>query len=146
MNIDSDKMRLIKQLRQTTNAPVSLCRQALDACQGDFGQAVDYVRKNHRPVKPAEERAGRITAYVHQGRIGVLIEVRCATDFVANTDQFQQLCKELAMQVVGVGEDDLLNQPSIRDAKQTVKELIASVSQQVGEPISIRRVARWELG
>jgi elongation factor Ts len=145
MSTDSDKMRLIKQLRQATNVSLSLCREALDACQGDFAQAVEYVRKNHRPVNAAEERAGKLTAYVHQGRVGVLIEVRCATDFVANTEQFQQLCKELAMQVAGVGEEDLLNQPYVRDAKQTVKELIAAVSQQVGEPISIRRVTRWEL-
>ena len=124
---------------------MSLCREALDACQGDFERAVDYVHKKQPRPTSAEERAGRITAYVHQGRIGVLVEVRCATDFAANTDLFQQFCKELALQVAGAGEEDLLNQPYVRDSTQTVKDLVARVSQQLGEPVSVRRVARWEL-
>lgn len=145
MTTTTDTMQLIKQLRQETYAPVTQCREALAVCHNDFSLAVEYLRKHVRRVKPAEERAGKITAYVHQNRIGVLVELRCATDFVANTDQFQNLCQELALQVASMGEENLLEQQYIRDASQTVKDLISMVSQQVGEPISIRRVTRWEL-
>ncbi len=145
MSNDTDKVQLIKQLRQATNAPVSTCREAADVCDGDFDEAVKFIHKKVKPPKPAEERAGRITAHVHNGRIGVLIEVRCATDFAANTEQFQTLCKELALQVIGVGDEDLLDQPYVRDPSQRVKELIGRVCQQLGEPISVKRVVRWEL-
>jgi elongation factor Ts len=141
----AEQMRLIKELRERTNAPVSLCREAIEASAGDLLKAADHVNSHHKPLAPGKDNAGKITTYVHQGRIGVMIEVRCATDFVARTDQFQHLCRELALQAAGLGEDDLLSQVYVRDPTQTVKELIDTVSQQVGEAISVRRVVRWEL-
>jgi elongation factor Ts len=145
----SDKTKwlaLLKQLRQVTSASVSLCRAALEEAEGDYDKALDIVRSHRRSFTPREERAGKITAYVHQDRIGVLVEVRCATDFVARTDQFQTLCRELALQVAGAGPEDLLRQPCVREPGRSVKDLIDSVSQQVGEPITVKRVVRWELG
>jgi elongation factor Ts len=108
-------------------------------------RAAEYVRSHHKPITSRLENAGKIATYVHQDRIGVMVEVRCATDFVARTDQFQQMCHELALQVAGVGEVDLLDQAYVRDPHRTIKELIDIVSQQVGEAISVRRVVRWEL-
>jgi len=143
--VRTEQMSLIKELRARTKAPVTLCRQALDQTGGDLEQAIEYVHSHHKPVKPGVARAGKIAAYVHQDRIGVLIEVRCATDFVARTDEFQRLCKELTLQVAGGNEQDLLAQPYLREPARTVQELIDSVSLQVGEAITVTRVVRWEV-
>jgi elongation factor Ts len=114
---------LLKQLRHVTSASVSRCLAALEEAEGDYEKALDIVRSHRRSLTPREERAGKIMAYVHQDRIGVLVEVRCATDFVARTDQFQTLCWELALQVAGVGEEDLLRQPYMRDPGRSIKDL-----------------------
>jgi elongation factor Ts len=137
---------LLRTLRAETGAPVSLCRRALEECGCDYDKALEYVQKYRKPLVSKDEQAGRIETYVHRNRIGVMVEVRCATDFVANTDEFKTLCKELCLQVVGVGEENLLEQPYVRDPKRTVKDLVEEVAQRVSEPITVKRTVRWELG
>lgn len=95
---------MIKQLRERTNAPMMDCKKALTETDGDMDKAVEFLRK--KGLASAKKRAGRIAAegavgsYIHgEGRIGVLLEVNCETDFVARTDQFKALVKELAMQI-----------------------------------------------
>lgn len=137
-----------KTLRKTTNAPIALCREAAEATQGNLAAARTYLDKIWQPPKPksADAMAGEIVTYAHQGRVGVLVDVRCATDFVARTEQFQSLCKELALQVAaGIDEQPLLAQPYIRNPRQTVQELIEQTSRQVNEPISVKRAMRWSL-
>lgn len=90
-------------------------------------------------------RAGQIYTYVHQGRVGVMVDLRCATDFVARTTQFQDLCKALALQVAAGLEDDLLAQPCIRNPQQSMRELLDQISRQVGEVITVKRTVRWSL-
>jgi elongation factor Ts len=95
---------MVKSLRDRTGAGVMDCKAALEASQGDFNKAVEFLRKkgladaasrSHR-----EAREGLVGAYIHPGgKIGVLVEVDCESDFVARTEGFQQLIKELAMQV-----------------------------------------------
>ena len=95
---------MVKELRELTGAGVMDCKTALEASQGDIQKAVEFLRKKgladaakraHR-----EAREGLVGAYVHPGgKIGVLVEVNCETDFVARTDGFQELVKDLAMQV-----------------------------------------------
>ena len=97
---------MVKQLREQTGAGVMDCKAALDASQGDLGGAVEFLRKKGlaAAAKKAhrDARDGVVTSYIHPGgKIGVLIEVNCETDFVARTDDFQQLVKDLAMQVAG---------------------------------------------
>ena len=93
----------VKNLRQKTGAGLMECKKALVEADGDVDQAVTILRK--RGQAAAEKKAGRATSegligsYVHGGKIGVLIEVNCETDFVAKTPQFQELVKDLAMQV-----------------------------------------------
>ncbi len=94
----------IKQLRQLTGAGVLECKQALEEVGGDLEQAKDLLRK--KGIAKADKKASRATAeglvqaYIHaDGKLGVLIEVNCETDFVARTDDFKQLCRELAMQI-----------------------------------------------
>ena len=94
----------VKDLRERTGAGVMDCKAALEAAQGDLQGAVEYLRKkgladaakkSHR-----DARDGVVTSYIHPGsKIGVLVEVNCETDFVARTEDFQQLVKDVAMQV-----------------------------------------------
>ena len=94
----------VKDLRERTGAGVMDCKAALEAAQGDLQGAVEYLRKkgladaakkSHR-----DARDGVVVSYIHPGsKIGVLVEVNCETDFVARTEDFQQLVKDVAMQV-----------------------------------------------
>jgi len=96
---------MVKDLRQATGAGVMDCRKALDATNGDFALAVELLREKAlaTAAKKAERAAqeGLIGSYVHMGsKMAALVEVNCETDFVARTDQFQALAKDLAMQIV----------------------------------------------
>jgi elongation factor Ts len=95
---------LVRTLRDRTGAGVMDCKSALDAVQGDLTAAVEFLRKkglaDAAKKQHREAREGMVSAYIHPGaKIGVLVEVDCETDFVARTEQFQQLLKDLAMQV-----------------------------------------------
>jgi len=95
---------LVKELRELTGAGVMDCKAALEASEGDIRKAVEFLRKKGLAdaAKRAhhEAREGFVGAYIHPGgKIGVLVEVNCETDFVARTDGFQVLVKDLAMQV-----------------------------------------------
>lgn len=94
----------IKKLRELTGAGILECKKALEEVEGDLDKAIDLLRT--RGIAKAEKRAGRATAeglvqaYIHSdGKLGVLVEVNCETDFVARTDDFKELCRELAMQI-----------------------------------------------
>jgi len=97
----------VKVLRERTGAGMMDCKRALDETDGDVEAAVAILRE--RGLAAAAKRAGRdaregvVASYIHPGgRVGVLIEVNCETDFVARTDQFQKLVRDLAMQVAGL--------------------------------------------
>lgn len=97
----------IKALRDRTGAGVMDCKRALEASGGDVEAAVAYLREQGlataRDKASREAREGVIASYIHHGsRLGVLLELNCETDFVARTDDFQQLARELAMQVAGL--------------------------------------------
>ena len=106
MTITADQ---VKQLREMTGAGMMECKKALAETNGDLNKAVDALRK--AGIAKAEKRAdratsqGRIESYVHDSRIGVLVEVNCETDFVARTDDFRTLCRDLAMQVAAAAAD-----------------------------------------
>ena len=94
----------VKELRERTGAGVMDCKAALDASKGDIPGAIEHLRKKGLAdaAKKAHREAkdGVVSAYIHPGaKIGVLVEVNCETDFVARTDDFQQLVKDIAMQV-----------------------------------------------
>jgi elongation factor Ts len=96
----------VKRLRELTGAGIMDCKRALEESGGDFDRAVLVLRE--RGLASAARKAGRsaregvISSYIHQGgRIGVLLELNCETDFVARTDDFQKLARELAMHVAG---------------------------------------------
>jgi elongation factor Ts len=97
----------VKELRERTGAGMMDCKRALTESDGDMDKAVALLRE--KGMAAAEKRSGRdvregvISSYIHTGgRVGVLIEVNCETDFVARTDQFQKLVRDLAIQVAGL--------------------------------------------
>lgn len=94
----------VRQLREITGIGMMKCKEALEATGGDIEKAVEHLRK--QGLKTAEKRAGRetsegvIASYIHSNsKIGVLVELRCETDFVARNDEFRQLARDLCMQV-----------------------------------------------
>lgn len=119
---------LVKQLRDKTGAGFMDCKKALVECEGDFEKSVDHLRAKGLALaaRKAEREAseGLVGAYIHGGnKIGVLLEVNCETDFVARTEEFQALVKDLSMQVAAaspryvrredVGEDELERERAI---------------------------------
>lgn len=105
MTISADK---VKALRERTGVGIMDCKSALTETDGDIDKAVELLRK--MGVASAEKRAGRETdeglveAYIHAGsQLGVLVEINCETDFVANTDDFKNFARDIAMQVAATG-------------------------------------------
>jgi elongation factor Ts len=190
---------IVKQLREKTGAGMMDCKAALTEAGGDMEKAIEILRK--KGLASAAKRAGRATKdgiighYIHMGgKVGVLVEVNCETDFVARTEDFQALAKELAMHVAAadpryVKREDiqgdviekereiyreqmassgkpanviekiiegkledfykqvcLLDQPSIRDPKVTVKQMIANAAAKTGENVTVSRFVRFKLG
>ena len=165
MDISADA---IKTVREQTGAGIMDCKRALQETKGDIEAAANILReKGHTIAKKKESRTadqGVVDAYIHSGgRIGVLIEVNCETDFVAKTDEFKELAHDLAMQVAAtnpryIGPDDrpeddeseeenrLLLQPFIKDPQKKVEDVIAEAVAKVRENIQVKRFTRFELG
>lgn len=158
----------VKRLRDETGAGVMDSKRALEESAGDFNAAKEILRQ--RGVASAAKRADRTTSegliesYIHGDRLGALVEVQCETDFVARTDTFRTLARDIAMQVaamnpaaievddvpddaVGAREDNaLLTQTFIKDSSRTINDLVQETIAQTGENIRVARIARFELG
>ena len=189
----------VKALRDATGAGMMECKAALKEANGDLEEAKLILRK--RGLAQAGKKSGRATSegligsYIHMGgKIGVLVELNCESDFVARTDDFQTLLRELSLQVAAsspqyVRREDvpadildrersvyraqmensgkpapvidkiiegklgsfyeqvcLLDQPSIRDPKQTITQLLQAAIAKLGENISVARFIRFKLG
>jgi len=196
MTITADR---VKALRDKTGAGFMECKAALTEAGGDLEAATTLLRK--RGLSQAAKRAGRTTgeglvgSYIHMGgKVGVLVEVNCESDFVARTEAFQTLVKEIAMhiaasspqyvrredvpadvveeeraiyraQMEGSGKPPaviekivegklnsffqqvvLLDQPSIRDPKTTVGEMVTAAIAKTGENVGVARFARFKVG
>ncbi len=144
---------LIKKLREKTAAGVADVREALEEAKGDLKAAEQLLRERgfEKAAKKGgrETKAGLIESYVHQARVGAMIEVFCETDFVARTDEFKTLTHEIAMQVASMNPkdtSDLLKQEYIRDPSKTIADLIKETIAKLGENITIGRIARFEIG
>ena len=143
----------IKLLREQTGAGIADCKEALSESKGDFEKAKDILRKKglDKASKKSdrEVKAGIVEVYSHGGKVGVLVELLCETDFVARTDDFKSLAHELALQVASMNPssfEDLLKQEYIRDASLTVEGLIKSAIGKLGENIQVGRFERIALG
>lgn len=147
------KLDDLKKLRGATSAGVADCRQALEDANGDYAKAKKLIMK--RGLEKAAKKHGRqtpqglIESYVHAGRVGVLVELRCETDFVARTDDFKTLAHELALQVASMNPKnvtELLKSPYIRDAGITVEAFVKQTVAKVGENITVAKFTRIALG
>lgn len=190
---------LVKQLRDLTGAGMMECKAALKEANGNVDDAVTVLRK--RGLAQASKKSGRSTgegligSYIHAGgKIGVLVELNCESDFVARTEDFQTLLKEVALQVAAANptylrredvpadvlereraiyrgqmensgkpaqvidkiiegklgsfyeQQVLLDQPSIREPKTTVGQLVQAAVAKLGENIAVARVVRFKVG
>lgn len=130
---------MVKQLREKTGTGIMDCKAALSECDGDMTQAVDFLRK--KGLATAAKRVGRamtegiIQAYVHTGgKIGVLVEVNCETDFVAKTDDFKEFTKNIAMHIaatspLGINPEDIPD-----DVINKEKEIYRAQALEMGKP------------
>src|SRR3989344_4140439 len=146
MNISLD---LLKKLRAETSAGVSDCRLALEDAGGDLEKAKKLIveRGVAKAAKKADRETGSglIESYVHGGKVGVLVELRCETDFVARTDDFKSLAHELALQVAAMNPKNVqvfLASEYIRDPKLTIDALIKQTIAKLGENITVARFTR----
>jgi elongation factor Ts len=157
----------IRRLREETGAGIMDCKRALEETGGDAERARSVLRDwgvaSVAKKASREARQGLVESYIHAGgRVGALVEVNCETDFVARTDQFRTLAREIAMQVaamnpqrIGTEESDgqqasdepsLLDQSWIRDSSRTIRDLVNDAIAQLGENVVVRRISRFELG
>jgi elongation factor Ts len=144
----------IKQLREKTGAGIAECREALEKSAGDLRKAEVWLKEQGiaKAHKKAERQTnqGIIESYLHSGgKLGVLVELNCETDFVARTDEFKNLAHELAMQISAMSPKDvkdLLGQEYIRDPQMKIVDLIKSAIAKLGENIHVKRFTRIALG
>lgn len=143
----------IKKLRNETGAGIADCKEALKESDGNLEKAKDWLKKKGLDKASSkserEVRAGIVDVYSHGGKVGVLIELLCETDFVARTEDFKSLVHELALQIASMNPssvEELLSQEYIRDNSLTIDQLIKSTAGKLGENIQVGRFERIALG
>jgi len=131
--------QMVKELREKTGAGIMDCKKALQECQGDLEKAVEALRK--KGLATAVKKASRATnegvihSYIHMGgKIGVLIEVNCETDFVARTDEFKELAHNLAMQVAASSPLYVSKEDVPEDALEKERRLYREQALEQGKP------------
>lgn len=133
---------MVKDLRTKTGAGMMDCKKALTETNGDMDKAVDFLRE--KGLAAAAKKASRIAAeglvysYIHgNGRIGVLVEVNCETDFVAQTDGFKDLCKDIAMQIAAANPKFLKREDVPEAVLEHEKEVLRQQALNEGKPEKI---------
>jgi elongation factor Ts len=145
----------VKELRNKTNVSLNQCKKALEACDWDVTKAESWL--GQQAVKSASQKSERkasegvIHSYVHQNKIGVLVQVNCETDFASRSKEFLEFADLLAMQVATmspedfVDENSLLSQKSIHFPDKTVEELRTELVSKLGENVIVLRYIKWDL-
>lgn len=143
----------IKKLREETGAGIADCKEALKASKDNLEEAKKWLKKKGLDKASSkadrEVKAGLVDVYSHNGKVGVLVELLCETDFVARTDDFKSLAHELSLQIASMNPssvEELLKQEYIRDNSMIVDQLIKSISGKLGENIQVGRFERIALG
>lgn len=133
---------MVKELRERTGAGMMDCKKALAGTNGDLEKAVDFLRE--KGLAAAAKKAGRIAAeglvesYIHgAGRIGVLLEINCETDFVAKTDEFKALARDIAMQIAASKPEYVRREDVPADIVAKEKEILAAQAANEGKPEKI---------
>ena len=133
---------MVKQLRDKTGAGIMDCKAALSECQGDISKAIDFLRK--KGLATASKRAGRamtegaVQSYIHTGgKIGVLVEVNCETDFVAKTDDFREFTKNIAMHIAATSPLGVKSEDIPEEIVNKEKEIYRAQALESGKPEKI---------
>jgi elongation factor Ts len=170
-------IELVKELRERTGAGIKECKDILTQTEGDIKKAIEILRE--RGIEAAAKKAsreakeGRVEIYVHPGsRLAAMVEINCETDFVARTDDFIGLCRDLALHVAAanprylnaeevtdeavaeseqsrekfIEETVLLAQPFVKNSSLTIADLLQQAIAKLGENCVIRRFVRYEVG
>jgi elongation factor Ts len=130
---------LVKNLREKTGAGMMECKKALTASSGDFEKAVDLLRQ--KGLASAVKKAGRtaseglVESYIHMGKLGTMIEVNCETDFVARTDDFKELAKDIAMHIAAANPRYLTREDVPQEVLEREKEIYKA--QVAGKPAQV---------
>lgn len=146
-------VKMVKHLRESTGLSFNDIKKALDEAMGDETKAMEMLRVHG--VKVAEKKASRevkegvVASYIHATKkLGSMVEVLCETDFVARNADFQELARELAMQIAAMKPGDvagLLEQPYVKNPDMTVKDFINSHVAKLGENIQIGRFELFQI-
>jgi elongation factor Ts len=134
--------QMVKELRDKTGAPMMDCKQALAETDGDVEKAIDFLRQ--KGVASAEKKAGRtageglVSSYIHAGgKIGVLVEVNCETDFVARTDDFQGLVKDIAMHIAAADPRFVRREEVTEEVIEREREIFRQQALESGKPENV---------
>jgi elongation factor Ts len=130
---------MVKQLREQTGAGMMDCKEALATCDGDIEKAVDFLRK--KGLSKAAKRAGRETAegvvesYIHMGgKIGVMVEVNCESDFVAKTDDFKEFARNIAMHIAATSPAGIESEDVPQDLIERERQVYREQTLEMGKP------------
>jgi elongation factor Ts len=133
---------LIKDLRERTGAGMSDCKKALTEVAGDMDKAIDYLRT--KGLAKAAKKAGReategaVVSYIHAGgRIGVLVEINCETDFVARNEDFQAFTRDVAMQIAAMGPQFVRKDEVSEDVVAREREVLLAKAKESGKPEAV---------
>lgn len=146
-------MAKIKALREKTGAGVMDVKKALEDAGGDEKGAEKLLKDRSVEIvakkSERETSQGLIEAYVHLGKIGVLVEINCETDFVARNDEFKSFTHEIALQAAtseSASVEDLLKEIYFKDPAKTIQDLLNEAIAKTGENIKIKRFVKYTLG
>ena len=143
----------IKKLREETGASVVECKKALDSFGGDFEKSLQFLQEktsqSAEKKTDRETKSGIIEPYIHNsGKVGVLLELVCETDFVARNGSFKELAHNLTMHIAALDPKDreeLFKQSYIKNSDQTIKDLINEKISKLGENIQVKKFIRYEI-
>jgi elongation factor Ts len=146
-------IELVKKVRQETGLGIMEIKAALEEANGDEKRAKEILKeKGFKKAEKRSERAtgqGRVATYTHTtGKIGVMVELLCETDFVAKNEDFLAVTKDLCLQIAAMNPEtveDLLKQDFIKDPSKKVEDLVVALNAKFGENIKVGRMARFEI-
>lgn len=145
-------MEDVAKLREMTGSGIVECKKALDEAEGDLDRAKDILFE--RGIARAEKKSDRATgaglleAYIHNGRVAVILELRCETDFVARNDKFKELAHDLAMHIAAINPEtveEMYTQPFVKDPSMTVEGLVKNMIGTIGENMKVEKFVRFEI-
>ena len=148
-----DNLELIKKLREETSVSIGECKKALEEADYDLEKAREVLKA--RGLKKAEKKAerevksGAIFTYLHSNnKVGVMLDMRSETDFVASNQEFEQVAKDICLHIAAMNPSDLdslLKQEWIKDESKTIQDLVTGLIAKLGENILIEKFIRYEI-